>query len=424
VHIELTEPQIEYIEADCKYPAMVAGFGAGKTEAAVFRSIFGLINTANSCYTGKNGEKFWPVRGFYAPTFDLIRVIAWPRFETILEKLGISYKLQKSPLNRIIIEGIGEILFRSMENPSRIIGYEHCDADVDELDTLKPDDAADVWRMILARNRQYKPDGSQNSIGTTTTPEGFRFVYQTWKQNPKTGYEIIQAPTESNPYLPDDYIDSLRQMYPSNLLDAYLYGQFVNLQSGSVYSSYDRKVCRSDETIRAGEPLYIGCDFNVMNQAATVFVQRQGIWHGVAELSKMRDTPRMIEEIQEKWQSKGHAIYIYPDASGAATKTVNASISDLALLEQAGFTVRANKANPRIRDRVAAMNAALEHGNVKINPITCPNTADCLEQQTYKNGEPDKSSGHDHQNDATTYPIAYEFPIRKRISDINFAFAV
>jgi hypothetical protein len=89
LQIELTEPQIEYIEADCKYPAMVAGFGAGKTEAAVFRSIFGLITTANACNNEKD-EKFYPVRGFYAPTFDLIRVIAWPRFEAILEKLGIS----------------------------------------------------------------------------------------------------------------------------------------------------------------------------------------------------------------------------------------------------------------------------------------------------------------------------------------------
>ena len=182
--LELTKPQIEYIECDQKYPAMVAGFGAGKTEAAILRSIFGLVETANSCHP--IDSSFRPVRGFYAPTFDLIRVIAWPRFEAILEKLGIAYKLQKSPLNRIIIEGIGEILFRSMENPSRIIGYEHCDADVDELDTLKLDDAANVWRMILARNRQYKPDGSQNSIGTTTTPEGFRFVYNTWKQNRRT----------------------------------------------------------------------------------------------------------------------------------------------------------------------------------------------------------------------------------------------
>jgi len=424
LHLELTKPQIEYIETESQFPAMVAGFGAGKTEAAVFRAIFGLINTANACNNDQSSEKFYPVRGFYAPTFDLIRVIAWPRFEAILERLGVPFTLQKSPLNRIIIHGVGEILFRSMENPSRIIGYEHCDADVDELDTLKTDDAQDVWRMILARNRQYKPDGSKNTIGVTTTPEGFRFVYRTWKQSPKEGYEIIQAPTESNPYLPDDYIKSLRDMYPSNLLDAYLYGQFVNLQSGSVYSSYDRKVCRSEETIRRGEPLYIGCDFNVMNQAATVYVQRQGIWHGVAELVKMQDTPRMIDKIQNEWQSKGHAIYIYPDASGAATKSVNASISDLALLEEAGFTIRANKANPRIKDRVAAMNAALEYGKVKINPITCPVTADCLEQQTYKNGEPDKSAGHDHQNDATTYPIAFEFPIRKRVADVDFRFAV
>lgn len=419
MHIELTRPQIDYVEAFEKYPAMVAGFGAGKTEAAVFRSVFGLVRTSNQC-----GPNFKPVRGFYAPTFDLIRVIAWPRFEAVLERLGIPFTLQKSPLNRIIIHGVGEILFRSMENPSRIIGYEHCDADVDELDTLKTDEAADVWRMILARNRQYKPDGSQNTIGVTTTPEGFKFTYQTWKQNPKDGYRIIQAPTRSNPYLPEDYIKSLQDMYPQNLLDAYLNGNFVNLQSGSVYSSFDRKLCRSDEAIRNGEPLYIGCDFNVMNQAATVYVQRQNVWHAVAEFSGMRDTPDMIEKIKENYQSKGHAIYMYPDASGASHKSVNASISDLALLEEAGFTVRANKANPRIRDRVAAMNRALEQGLVKVNPILCPITADCLEQQTYKNGEPDKGSGHDHQNDATTYPIAYEFPIKKPTADVRFAFAV
>jgi hypothetical protein len=35
-----------------------------------------------------------------------------------------------------------------------------------------------------------------------------------------------------------------------------------------------------------------------------------------------------------------------------------------------------------------------------------------FEQQAYdKNGEPDKKSGFDHQNDASGYPIAYEFPV-------------
>ena len=49
--------------------------------------------------------------------------------------------------------------------------------------------------------------------------------------------------------------------------------------------------------------------------------------------------------------------------------------------------------------------------------------ANCLEQQAYRNGEPDKTSGNDHQNDATTYPIAYEMPIIKPVSAVKFAFA-
>jgi hypothetical protein len=94
-----------------------------------------------------------------------------------------------------------------MDAPHRIIGYEHADADVDELDTMKPDDAAYAWRQIVARNRQKKETAVPILVGVTTTPEGFKFVYETWKKNPKPGYQIIQAPTESNPYLPDDYIN-------------------------------------------------------------------------------------------------------------------------------------------------------------------------------------------------------------------------
>jgi hypothetical protein len=129
--------------------------------------------------------------------------------------------------------------------------------------------------------------------------------------------------------------------------------------------------------------MYIGCDFNVTQQAATVYAQRDGgaVWHAVEQLTAMYDTPEMVRLIQEKWQSKGHKIYMYPDASGSSRKTVNASISDIALLEQAGFIVRAKKTNPAVKDRVLAMNAALEAGRIKINDSACPDVANCLEQQ-------------------------------------------
>jgi len=70
------------------------------------------------------------------------------------------------------------------------------------------------------------------------------------------------------------------------------------------------------------------------------------------------------------------------------------------------------------------MNGALEAGRVKINANACPNVAECLEQQVYRNGEPDKTNNVDHQNDATTYPIAYEMPIRKPTAPVDFKFAM
>ena len=405
-----TVPQYEYITAQERFPAFVAGFGAGKTEAAVLRCIFGIINNK-----GTN-------RGFYEPTYDLIRMIAWPRFEATLTELGIPYKLQKSPMNQITVEGYGSIFFRSMENPQRIIGYEHADADIDELDTLKRDDAAYVWRQVMARNRQRK--SGPNTVGVTTTPEGFRFVYQQWRREAKPEYRIIQAPTRSNPYLPAGYIDALKEAYPAHLLEAYLEGRFVNLQSGTVYTSYNRHACNSDETIRDGEPLFIGCDFNVTKQAATVYVQREGgkVWHCVDELVNMYDTPEMVSIISSRYAN--NPIYIYPDASGKSRKTVDASKSDIALLEQAGFMVRVNKRNPAVKDRVMSMNAALEQGRVKVNANRCPVVSESLEQQVYKNGEPDKSNGRDHQNDATTYPIAYEMPVVKPVANVSFRFAL
>ncbi|OJT01224.1 terminase large subunit domain-containing protein [Marinobacter nauticus] len=402
--VEPTCPQFDYITAKDAYPAMVAGFGSGKTEAAVLRSIMGKL-----AYPGLN-------RGFYEPTYDLVRMIAWPRFEEILTRLEIPYKLLKSPLNYISIEGKGNIFFRSMDAPGRIIGYEHADADVDELDTLKDKEAADVWRRILSRNRQKKPDGKPNTIGVTTTPEGFRFVYRTWKESPRPGYRIIQAPTSSNPHLPDGYIDSLRDIYPESLLQAYLEGEFVNLTSGTVYHTFSRELNNTDITEQRGEHLHIGMDFNVQNMSAVIHVIRDGDPVAVGEITGVLDTPAMIELIKDRYA--GHKISVYPDASGGSRKTVDASTSDLALLKQAGFAVEVDRSNPSVRDRVTAMCSAFCNAKgerrYRVNVRRCPIYAACLEQQAYdKHGAPDKTQGLDHAPDAGGYFIAKRYPINK-----------
>lgn len=404
--IEPTVPQYDYIMSEDLYPAMVAGFGAGKTEAAVNRAIIGKL-----LYPEQN-------RGFYEPTYDLVRMIAFPRFEEALTGLDIPYKLYKSPLNYIEVENYGRIYFRSMDTPSRIIGYEHADADVDELDTLKRDDAADVWRKILARNRQHKPDGSPNTIGVTTTPEGFRFVYDTWGKNPKDGYRLIQAPTTSNPHLPEGYIDSLKATYPPQLIEAYIEGRFVNLNSGTVYTGFDRDENNTHRVWNGREPVFIGMDFNVGKMAAVIHVKDDGKPRAVDEIVNAYDTPDMINLIRARYQDC--SIHVYPDASGGSRKSVDASKSDIALLQAAGFVVKANKKNPFVKDRVIAMNRALDSKDYLVNVDKCPTYADNLEQQVWNaNGEPDKSQGKDHTNDAGGYFIAYEYPVVKPLTTVR-----
>lgn len=291
--------------------------------------------------------------------------------------------------------------------------------------------AEHAWNKVIARNRQlprtYKPITPKpaNTVSVFTTPEGFRFVHDRWVVKKNPGYEMIQASTLSNPFLPEDYVQSLRDTYPGQLIDAYINGEFVNLTAGTVYYAYDRRKNSSRETIKPGETLYIGQDFNVGHMASTVYVQRGKVWHAVAELVDMFDTPDVVRAVTERWKSKGHYIVMYPDASGKNRKSNNASTSDIAQLQQAGFEVRAKSTNPPVKDRVAAMNKALESGMVMINEQACPVTARCLEQQAYdKNGEPDKSGGVDHQNDGTTYPIAYEMPIRKPVINVPVTFAL
>jgi hypothetical protein len=405
--IEFTKPQFELITTTSRYPAMVAGFGAGKTQ--------GLVNRALALKFKYYDNDI----AYYLPTYDLVDRIAIPRFEEVLGKYGMyegeDYKVVRGKASIIKIFGAGTIIFRTMDRPGRIIGYEVGDSFVDELDTLKTEDARLVWQKIIARNRQKKLNGDANTVAVGTTPEGFRFVYEMWKQKPPNEqYQIIKASTYSNAKnLPDDYIPDLLASYPTNLIAAYLDGEFVNLTSGSVYFEYDRKLNGSSETIKVGEPLHIGMDFNVGKMSAVVFVSREGDPHAVNELTGLLDTPAMIAAIKRKFPN--HAIFVYPDASGGARKSNNASVSDLSLLTQGGFTVLHNNSNPAVKDRILSVNRMIHAGGkrrLRVNEDLCPAFAEALEKQAYdKNGEPDKTMGLDHVVDAGGYFICYRFPV-------------
>lgn len=402
----LTAPQHDFVSAEEQFPALVAGFGAGKTQAGVWRAL-----TKKLAYPKQDVA-------YYLPTYDLVTRTGFPRFEELLNQIGLAYVPNKNEAV-INIAGCGAVIFRTMDNPSRIVSFEVADSIVDELDTLPIDKARDVWNKVIGRNRQKKPDGSLNTVGVATTPEGFRFVYERWKKDPPPGYRLIKASTESNAAnLPKGYIESLKATYPSALLAAYLDGEFVNLAAGSVYPDFDRGLNASSETINDNESLHVGLDFNVTRMAAVIFVLRDGKPHAVQEYTDVFDTPAMIALL--KARHVGHAMFVYPDASGGSRKSQNASVTDLALLKQAGFHVCANPTNPAVKDRVLALNKLIRGRELRVNTDRCPGLTEALEKQSYdKNGEPDKKSGLDHVVDAAGYFVSYKFPIVKQTASFT-----
>lgn len=413
-------PQCEFLALKNKNRAFVGGYGSGKTWVGSMG-----ITTHHMIHPRVNA-------GYFAPTYPLIRDIFYPTIDEVAYEFGLRTEIREANKEVHFFAGrwyYGTTICRSMENPGTIVGFKIGHALVDELDLLPIQKALTAWRKIQARMRVNDPT-LRNGIDVTTTPEGFRAAHKLFVGDPderpelKKNYGIVHASTYDNEAnLPDTYIPSLFETYTKELVDAYIHGKFVNLTSGTVYRQYDRVRCNSNETIKAGkvgsknyadqaEPLLIGMDFNVTKMAATIYVQRPNGWHAVAELKDVFDTPDMIKIIKERWHSKGHRIIIYPDPSGKNRETVDASKSDLSLLEQAGFEVRANNSNPAVKDRVNATNKQLEIGKLWVNARLCPTVAKCFEGQVYdENGEPDKKGGFDHQNDASSYPMAYEHPI-------------
>ena len=392
----LTDTQRAFATSKDAFPAFVGGFGSGKTAAAIARAM-ALKTQFKDCDVA-----------YYLPSYQLVEDIAFKRFPELCERKGWAYKINKQS-KHIEFPNAGRIIFRTMDNPAAIVGYEVAHSILDELDTLPTAKASEVWNKVIARNRQKC--AIPNTVAVATTPEGFRFVYERWVKNKADGYVLFRAKTLDNAAnLPPDYIKNLENTYPSNLLSAYLDGEFVNLTAGSVYPNYDRTLNATYETIQPKEPLHIGLDFNVTKMSAVVHVLRNDKPHAVMEFTGVFDTPAMIQIIKSRYPD--HPIFIYPDASGNARKSNNASESDISLLRQAKFQVMVNSTNPAVKDRVLSVNRMLETRDYKINPDTCPSLVESFERQAYdKNGEPDKSSGFDHVVDGAGYFITYRYPI-------------
>lgn len=379
--------QAAFINSTAKHTALIGGFGSGKSHCGVDKTIIKKLMLPNvNC-------------AYYLPTYGLIQDVAIPKFTAQLISYGIDFTINRS--DNVIKSKYGSILLRNMSDPERIIGYEVGYSLIDETDILSKDKMADVFMKIIGRNRSVLPSGIINQTDVVGTPEGFKWLYDFFVKNASPNKSVIKAKTFENPFLPEGYIDTLKETYTEAQITAYLNGDFVNLNSASVYTSYNRKAHRTDALPLPNEKLYVGMDFNVTNMNAVIHVKRNGKLYAVGEIHGGYDTQTTSDYLKENY--KGHSFIINPDASGNARSTSGSS--DFSILRTNGFYIDAPKKNPNVQERVNSVNLAFQQDKYYVNDKTCPNYAEALENQAYKNGVPDKQSGFDHITEAGGYCV-------------------
>lgn len=411
IDIALTEPQEEFAFSAAPFPALVGGLGSGKSRGGTFRIVRLLLEDP-----GAHGA-------YYMPTYDLLRLRAIPGVESELEALGLRFTTNKTEYS-IKVHGYGDIIFRSYEKPERIVAYEVAHSIVDELDTLPKDKARTVWRKIAERNRQKRQ--APNSIGVVTTPDQgvHGFVCENWEKKRRPGYVLYRASTRSNPFLPAGYVQQILDNYDPVLAELYIEGEFVSLSEKKVYHYFKRSQHHTDRQLTdADRNVYVSIDFNVGGCCSVVFVIDGDQPRAVDEFDSF-DTADFCLQLRSRFA--GRNVVVHPDASGAARST-NASQSDIAIIEAAGFRVDAPRANPAVRDRINAVNSALAHGRLLINTDKCPNFTHALESQGYTSkGEPEKFDEHpaiDDWNDSGGYFISKRWPVKRPIAQLDVSFA-
>ena len=204
-------------------------------------------------------------------------------------------------------------------------------------------------------------------------------------------YKILEAKTGDNPYLPAQYMEDLLEDYGS--ADAPMYRQevlneYVNLTSGSVYWSFDRKQHVHPVSLDKQIHTYVGVDFNIQNMSAIICQMRGDVLH-VCEEIKLTEHNANTFTLSERLQ-KDLFEYPYrsiiPDSTGKARKT-SSQKSDHQILRDAGFHLEV-ATNPPIRDRQNAVNRLFNLKKIIIDP-SCTNLIKELETLAARDKEGD-----------------------------------
>lgn len=392
--------QWEVAQSDARFRFLVCGRGWGKDHYA-FADMLQAVTAPRA------GPGFLGL--YVGPSHQQVKRIAWERWKRAIPPKYILGKPHETELK--IRLRWGPII--------QLVGSDHVDSlrgpDIHHLVITEFSFCREnLWTAVRPGLRT-----SRDRALLITTPNGPNFAWSLWKRTQKQGsWAHFQQPTWANPFHDREAVEEARDTFSRQQFDQEYGAKFEALE-GAIYGDFslDRNVAPVE--YRPGEMVYVGQDFNAGYIAALMghcvgddveivdeMVTRTHIYDHIERMKAYFDAKRI------DWRTR---VTIVADASGAYNATSGAS-SDSTIMRKAGFKVVHDWANPKVIDRIHAVQGriltARDEVHLKVNP-RCQELIRCLLSQVWDRWhKPDKSKGLDHLPDALGYFVWHHFPIR------------
>jgi len=389
----LTDPQRAVINCNKRFRVLISGRRFGKTFLAI-QEMAKFARFPN--------QRVW----YVSPSYRQSKTICWDMLKEMMLRHRWVKRINESDLS-LLLKNNTLISLKGADNDQSLRGVGLNFIVLDEFADIKPQAWYEVLRPTLS-----------DTLGHAlfcSSPKGFNFAYDLYsKQDPE--WQSFKYTTLEGGQVFESEIEQAKNDLDERTFQQEYLATFVNY-AGIIYYNFDRDKNIIDSYKHKFNTIHIGQDFNIDPMAGVVSVIENDKIYIIDEIQIWSsNTNEMIDEIKNRYPNK--KIIIYPDPSSKARKTSAGGITDLALLKNAGFEVRARNKAPLVRDRINSVNSKFKNAK-GVNSLyvlkSCKNVIKSIERQIYKEGTnvPDKDSGFDHFNDALGYMVEYNFPVKR-----------
>ena len=426
---KLLPRQREFLEIPHKKELDVAvyqgGYGSGKTFCG---SLLGIMLARK--YPGSRGL-------VGAKEYELVKNTTMDSYFEHLTNMGyvkdVDFTFNKND-KKITFANGSVILFKGVDEPEKFKSLNLHWIEIEECSQIS--DSSFV--ALLARLRGTIKPSWQNFryrlFGHTNPQPNKGWIWKRFVDNPKENYRLIIAPTSENIYLPEHFVQSLKDEYDPEYYRINVLGEFGNYSSGLVVKGFDDDNI-ADLSYNDGLPLYLTCDFNVDPMCWEIaHVDDENVYFFDEIVIENTSTQEAIDEFIRRYPNHKSDVIICGDASGdfrnAQSEFTNYMII-IRALQAAGYNpqLKIRPFNPPVLRRIQSFNARVRNANnephIFVDKKKCKWLMHNIYNLAFKEGtsivnvptvkqiKNDREAKFlEHPFDAASYLVEYLFPIK------------